>query len=82
MLMGRMDVEEEGSNLGDFAQSKVVLYREMGKGLCPHFTQPFFESIHGGGRNYGRRKLSPVFHNTHPKGRFSLGDSLFPITAL
>ncbi len=79
MLMGRMDVEEEGSNLGDCAQSKVVLYTS---GICPHFTQPFFESINRGGRNYGSRKLSPVFHNTHPKGRFSLGDSLFPITAL
>ncbi len=44
---------------------------DMGKDFCTNFPQPFLENIDRKSRNDGSRKLIPVFHSPHRKGRSS-----------
>ncbi len=73
MLMSRMKVERWRGIVGMSVHSTVTLHGKMRKDFCPHFSAPrFLESIYKGGSNEGCRKLIPVFHNLHRKGRSSL----------
>ncbi len=51
--------------------SKMLLYREMGKDLCPRTIQPFLEDIDRRSPNNANQKFIPVFDATHRKGHSS-----------
>ncbi len=44
---------------------------KMGKNFNPHFLQPLPENVDRRSYNDGSRKLIPLFHDPHRKGRSS-----------
>ncbi len=48
--------------------SKVVLYGEIGKDICPLLIEPFLENVNRRSRKDESRNLIPVFDNSRRKG--------------